>query len=143
MSYPSQDQFEGDDDIVITNVCQSQRKVPKRKRRCMDDKEITIIKKPRCLTDLSINFAQNMLHEQFPLCEGLEDTTLGPNLQFSVHSQTHWVCLSNVGCQKGEVNYYDSLLHGSLTLHLLKQMAAMLNEKGQEIIVKVKPVKKL
>ena len=59
-------------------------------------------------------YAQNLLRSQFHLCEGLEDITLGLFLQFSVQSSEfihilhgggmHWVCVSNTGCQRGEVN---------------------------------------
>ena len=139
-----------DDDVIITKVFQIETKLSKRKRRCLDEEEMSVIKKHCCLTDLSINYPQNMLHEQFPLFEGLEDTVLGPLLQFSVprgefvqvlhDGKFHWVCVSNVGCQKGEVNYFDSLFHGCLTLQTKKQIDAILNEMDEHIIVNTKPV---
>ena len=102
------------------------------------------------LTDTSVNVFQNMLHQQFPFCEGLEDTTLGPHFQFSIHKNdfvqvlhngnNHWVCVSNIGCQTAEVNYYDSLFTGDLKPSVKKQIASLMNETGPEIAVNVIPV---
>ena len=36
------------------------------------------------VTDLSINVAQNMLHEQYRLCGGIQDRDRGPFRQFAV-----------------------------------------------------------
>ena len=137
-----------DDDIEITDVRIAE--VPKRKKRSIDDEELSLIVNGRCLTDTSINCAQNLLHSQFPLCEGLEDTTLGPFLQFSVQSSEfvqvlhsgsmHWVCVSNIGCQCAEVNYFDSLFSGQWRPFIKRQIAALLNERGPEITVNVQAV---
>ncbi|EDO31540.1 predicted protein [Nematostella vectensis] len=102
------------------------------------------------LTDVSINVSQNMLHELFPLCKGLEDTTLGTTLQFSVcreefaqilHTgQCHWVAVSNIGCTEGEINVYDSLNSGTVTSFTLKQIFAIVHKQEPEIIINIKPV---
>lgn len=108
------------DDIVITNVTTC---LPmKRLKRNIDNEELELINNEKMLTDTSINCAQNILHEAFPNIAGLEDKTLGPELNFSVHKEKfvqilhsgslHWLCVSNFGCKKGEINYYDSLYSG-------------------------------
>ena len=139
-----------DDDITITGVFTSTTNIQKRKKRCLDDKEIHIIKSNQWLTDMSINYYQNMLHMQFPYYEGLEDTTVGLHLQFSIHrndfvqvlhdGNNHWVCISNIGCQGAEVSYYDSMYNGRLKPCVKKQIASLIYETGPEIKVNVKPV---
>ena len=53
------------------------------------------------LSDLSINFAQHILHLQFPKIEGLQSTSRG----------NHWIVVSSIGCDDGivKVYNYDSL----------------------------------
>lgn len=102
------------------------------------------------LTDVSINVSQIMLHNQFLLCEGLEDSSLGTTFQYSVSGgefaqiihtgQCHWVAVSNIGCKKGVVNVYDSLNYGTLTTYTVKQIATILHEEDPEIILNIKPV---
>lgn len=99
---------------------------------------------------MGINYYQNLLHKQFPYYEGLEDTTIGLHLQFSIHrndfvqvlhdGNNHWVCISNIGCQGSEVNYYDSMFTGSLKPCVKKQIASLVYETGPKITVHVKPV---
>ena len=136
------------DDITITNVTTC---LPiKRIKRDIDNKELELINNEKMLTDTSINCAQNILHEAFPNVAGLEDTTLGPKLNFSVHKEKfvqilhtgslHWLCVSNYGCKKGEINYYDSLYCGVIANHVQKQIAKMLQEDSDRLTVHVKPV---
>ena len=104
----------------------------------------------KCSLMSLINVSQNMLHIQFPLCEGLEDTSLGTTFQYSVSGgefaqiihtgQCHWVAVSNIACRKGEVNVYDSLNYGILTTYTVKQIATILHEEDPEIILNIKPV---
>lgn len=136
-----------DDEIIITNVtC-----LPiKRLKRNIDNEELELINNEKMLTDTSINCAQNILHEAFPKVAGLEDTTLGPELNFSTHKEEfvqilhtgslHWLCVSKFGCKKGEINYYDSLYGGVIANHVQKQIAKMLQEDSDHITVHVKPV---
>ncbi|XP_031553855.1 uncharacterized protein LOC116290875 [Actinia tenebrosa] len=102
------------------------------------------------LSDISINITQNLLHGQFSTCQGLEDTTLGNFLQYSICNgefaqilftgHQHWVCASNIGCQKGEINIYDSSNHGNVSSYVKKQVAAILHEEGPEITINIKSV---
>ena len=80
----------------------------KRSKISLTDNEWRSISTNEMLNDVVINEVQNILHEQFPLAEGLERPTLGPFYNFSVSrgqfvqvlhdGALHWVCISNVGC---------------------------------------------
>ena len=68
-----------------------------------------------------IHMAQVLLHEAKPSIEGFQRPTLGPARNFDVVSaefiqvlhtgNSHWVCISSIGCVPGYVNLYDSLFH--------------------------------
>ena len=138
------------DDVEIVRVTHNAGKPEKRKERRMDPSEINTIKSGGMLTDVSVNVAQNTLHEQNPLCEGLEETTLGKFLQFSIcgrefaqiifTGQCHWLSVSNIGCKKGEVNIFDSLSHGTVNSNTMKQVASILHEEGPNIVLNIKSV---
>ena len=124
---------------------------PKRKKRTLEKDDVSSIKNGEMLTDNAINIAQNILHHQYPLIGGLEDTVLGPCLNFSVargkfvqilhDGSLHWVCVSNVGCtEPGSVNVYDSLNKGNIALHIKKQVASMLFHSHAMIKFHVKEV---
>jgi hypothetical protein len=72
------DDDDDDDDVLITGVVKGTGQIEKRKKRKMDQLEEKSIETGKMLSDMSINIAQNLLHHQFPTCQGLEDTTLGP-----------------------------------------------------------------
>ncbi len=72
------------------------------------------------MTDKHVNAAGKLLQQQFPEQHGLQDTLLlqekllwsGDSsnfVQIININRTHWVCVSNVGCEQGAVNIYDSL----------------------------------
>ena len=85
---------------------------------------------------------------EFPSCEGLEYTTLGPQLQFTVHGgefvqilhtrTVHWITISNVGCRQGTINYFDSL-YRKVSSQSLKQIACIMFVNN-EITIDVIPV---
>ena len=64
------------------------------------------------LTDKSINYPQNILHEPFPNVPGLEDTTLGLKLNFSIRKEefARFCTLA--------LNFYGSLYGGVITNHV-------------------------
>ena len=137
-----------DDDIIITNVTTC---LPiKRLKRNIDTEELELINNQKMLTSTSINCAQNIIHQAFPNVSGLEDTTVGPKLNFSVQKEEfvqilhngslHWLCVSNFGCKKGEINNYDSLYCGVIANHVQKQIAKILEEDSDHLTVHVKPV---
>lgn len=67
--------------------------------------------------------------------EGFEPTTLGETLGLStavgefiqiLHvSNNHWLTVANIGCPKGHVNVYDSILSGDITSRTKMQIAAI------------------
>ncbi|XP_046856788.1 uncharacterized protein LOC124450228 [Xenia sp. Carnegie-2017] len=98
---------------------------PKRGFFKLSDIDINIIITRKELTDHIIGAAHNVLQKQFPVVLGLENTTLGPVTNFSVHRGTffqilhtgthHWVLVSNIDCQPASVNLYDSLYNGRVS----------------------------
>ena len=140
------------DDIQIVKVCkQLNTKVDTRDKRKMDNVEKDTIREGNMLTDVSINVAQIMLKQQFPFCEGLQETTLGSHLQFSVcggefvqilfTNTVHWVTVSNISCRRGEVNLFDSYSScGIVPDHVMKQVATILHEEGPDMTINIKPV---
>lgn len=123
----------------------------KRKLRRLGTEDIAIIKNGKMLTDNAINIAQNILHNQYPLIAGLEDTVLGPCFNFSIargefvqvlhDGSLHWVCVSSVGCKEaGCVNVYDSLNTGKITSHIKKQIASMLFHSGPVVKLNIQQV---
>ena len=142
--------IDGENDEVIF-LKAAAGKAAKRKLRRLGTQDIAIIKNGKILTDNAINIAQNILHNQYPLIAGLEDTVLGTCFNFSIvrgefvqvlhDGALHWVCVSNVGCKEdGCVNVYDSLNKGKITLHMKKQVASMLFHRGPVIKLNVQQV---
>lgn len=86
----------------------------------MYDKE-SILKRDWKLNDTIINCAQGVLQKQFPLINGFYSTltlsTMKPpanqwieNFVQICHCRSnHWITLSTIGCQFGEIRVYDSL----------------------------------
>ena len=75
----------------------------------------------KCLSDMTINPAQSILHQQFPSVLGLEHTELGLTNMFTVRKNSfleilygnyHWV--TAFGNEKGEISFYDSLSNGNI-----------------------------
>ena len=68
----------------------------------------------------------------FPI-EGLQRPTLGPCRNFNevsgefvqiLHTRnSHWVCVSSLGCVHGEVNLYDSLYHNVIDEEVKSQVS--------------------
>lgn len=69
------------------------------------------------LNDKIINAAQKMLINQFPSLQGLRSTLVQYYLGFwkekylqIIHSRSsHWITVTTIGCQRGELKVYDSL----------------------------------
>ena len=96
------------------------------------------IQKTAMLTDMHIQMAQELLHQQFPHFEGLLSPLIGTAKQFPVMRKDfikvihtggiHWVCVSNIGCtQKNKINLYDSLFSG-MSPFTKEQIAALFFE---------------
>ena len=146
---PSTKSEEDMEDIVITGVGTGE--YSKRKKRNVCDEDSLLLRNyNRMLTDNLINIAQNILHTQFPDIGGLEDTTLGSYLQFSIQrgrfvqilhtGSLHWVCTSNIGCREGYFTMYDSLYCGNIPSHVVKQICSIVHYMGRELCIRVATV---
>ena len=109
-----------------------------------------MISKGDWLNDNVISGYQQLLKKQKPV-SGLQDTILGQSLQFSVESKefvqvlhvfgSHWVAISTVGCEKGEVNWFDSL-HCKPSSAAEKMIADLVQYPGKKLQVLVCNVQK-
>lgn len=86
----------------------------------LSNKDRETIQKPNgWLSDSVVSAGQSLLKQHFPNIAGLQPPVLQQRRVFNVHSNDfvqiinveniHWCVVSNVGCQKGIVNVYDSL----------------------------------
>ena len=84
------------------------------------------------LSDETINLAQYLLHKQFPITKGFEDTTLGKLQQFSaqknrfiqiIHDNNHWVAIyADSDSDKLIVYLCDSLQQSQVSEVVIKQI---------------------
>ena len=102
------------------------------------------------LTDESINIAQNLLHNQFPLISRFNDSCLGKTQHFDVvqrenpytqiiHAGSlHWVCLANtkIGKRDNQSHYlYDSLSGSKIMMDIIKQIASYSFHPSAELVI--------
>ena len=83
------------------------------------------------------------MQEINPLIEGFQRPTLGPVRNFSVFSgefvqilhtgQTHWVCVSSVGCIPGTVTLFDSLYHDKISQEVEDHVRNLLAHNFQKL----------
>ncbi len=98
------------------------------------------------LTDTIINCAQRLLKEHYPLMGGLQATTLGDILSYTVEKGefvqilnvrgSHWVTVSNIGCEQNCIKVYDSIPYGDLSSRARKQISALICSDANQIILK-------
>ena len=100
-----------------------------------------------CLSDMTINLAQSILHQQFRSVLGLEHTELGLTNMFTVRKNSflqilygnyHWVTV--FGNEKGEISFHDSLSNGNIPQVFLHQICNIIQPVTNTISVKVQPV---
>ena len=97
------------------------------------DKEI-ILSPSGWLNDSIISAAQKLMLQHFPHMSGLQPPTLQQAWDFDVHREdfvqilhvhnSHWSVVSNVGCEDGVVNYYDSM-YPSISLLTMQLIASL------------------
>ena len=97
------------------------------------------------LMDRLINASQRLIKECYPHVCGLQDVSLGHTLAFDVpvgefvqvlHTgRGHWVTISTIACDNGEVDVFDSMTP-ALTDSLKNQIAALLCTKQKAITVR-------
>ena len=115
--------------------------------RPFNEVDLKKVTKPRYwLSDLEVNGAQALLNQQYPTCEGLEDTCLSHQSQFSVQggeflqiynvNGNHWVLFSTIGCVPGKVKVFDSL-YRHLHVETCSAIAGLLCSPLEEIQVEM------
>ena len=115
--------------------------------RPFNEVDLKKVTKPRYwLSDLEVNGAQALLNQQYPACEGLEDTCLSHQSQFSVQggeflqisNVNHWVLFSTIGCVPGKVKVFDCL-YRHLHVETCSAIAGLLCSPLEEIQVEMPP----
>ena len=93
--------------------------------------------------------AQHLLKSQFPHISGLQPTFLGKAHQWKVmtsegvkiinQSNSHWICLSTIGCAPDTAYFYDSMLYNKSCLHpqVTKDIVSPVHAAGDCIDVMV------
>ena len=78
-----------ENDIEILKVTQGTGQIIKHnwKEKWIHKRRARLQMEKCSLMSLSMSLKLNMLHNQFPLCEGLEDTSLGTTFQYSVSGE--------------------------------------------------------
>ena len=109
----------------------------------VDDR--TILETGGWLNDKLIDVGQNLLKKQFTHVAGFQNTLLGQTLAFEVQREefiqilhngyNHWVMVSTIACNPGEINIYDSM-DPSLTTSLGLQIAALMFTPLPSITIK-------
>lgn len=98
------------------------------------------------LTDAVIDCSQVLLKNQYPHVGGLQMTTLGLLLRYSIETgefvqilnvrRSHWVTVSNIGCKPDHFNVYDSMPSGNnISLRAKQQICAMIFSNSRQIIL--------
>ena len=111
----------------------------------LTNKEFDLIKSENgWLDDTVIHQAQVFLRQQNPNVDGFQRLTLGPWRNFNVVTSdfiqilhtgnSHWVCVSSIGCPEGQINLYDSL-YNIIATEVEEQMKSLLGGKESKIIV--------
>ena len=136
---------EESDDVILERVAHAP--TPKCGNFKISDIDINVIINRKELTDHFIGAAHTVLHKQFPAALGLENTTLGPVFNFSVHcgafSQIlhtgahHCILVSNIGCEHASINLYYSLYNGRVSSSIKKQISSLLFEDSSSIAINI------
>ncbi len=112
----------------------------------LTSREFDLIKsKHGWMKDTIIHQAQVLLKKQNHDFDGLKRPPLGPCRYLNVvstdfiqilHTQnSHWVCVSLVGCPQGEINLYDSLYSYLITNKISEQIKSLLGGKEHTLVV--------
>ena len=140
---------EDEGDVVITKVTQGETDKTSALANLTDSHFDLIISPTGWLDCDIIQQAQVLLQLENPAIEGFQRPTLGPARNFNVvngefvqilHTgNSHWVCISSIGCVPGHVNLYDSLYHDSV---LAQEVEEQTNDLlgGRLVALDPKPV---
>ena len=99
-------------------------------------------------TDISIDTCQGILRKQFSVRSLLHDTISGQKLMVKEQNEKfvqilhkdsfHWITVSNISCEKNEINYYDSLIHGKIKDHIKMQLGNLYKCPEDEVVIEVR-----
>ena len=121
-----------------------------------DDKEL-ILSPSGWFNDSIISAAQKLMLmlmlmlmlQHFPLMSGLQPPTLQHAWGFNVHRgdfvqilyvhNSHWSVVSNIGCEDGVVNYYDSM-YPSVSSVTMQLIATLVFSPASELEVRIMDV---
>jgi hypothetical protein len=113
-----------------------------------DDKEITL-SPSGWLNDSIISAAQMLMLQHFPHMSGLQPPTLQQAWAFDVHRgefvqilhihNSHWCVVSNIGCEGGVINYYDSM-YPSISSKTMQLIASLMFSPASELEVRIMDV---
>lgn len=103
------------------------------------------------INSVIVNAVQQILRTDYPSVRGLQDSTRGITMEFSIdrgefvqilHDGTnHWLTISTIGVQHPEVEVYDSKYY-DISANAKKQIASLLCTHSPEIILKYKDTQK-
>ena len=115
------------------------------------DEKVLVTSSSGWLNDNIISAAQLIMLQHFPHMSGLQPPTLQQTMAFDVHRgefvqilhvhNSHWCAVSNVGCDDGVVNYYDSL-YPSVSSATMRTIASLLFSPASELVVNVMGVQR-
>jgi Ulp1 family protease len=101
--------------------------------------------KGRWLNDRLINAGMILLKNKFPHIGGLQDVILRRTLCFDCDGtpfvqilntkESHWICVTNIGCKPNSIRVYDSMKTGDVPLQTKECIAALLNCQSRVIFV--------
>ena len=103
-----------DSSVDITESCSVDYKPPAKKQKIFDSEKIIMGEE---LSDVEINYAQQLLKEKHPNINGLRTTLYKgkiPEIENSVQivhclARHHWITVSTIDCMDVEVRVFDSL----------------------------------
>ena len=109
---------------------------------CLTTKHSQMLDSVAWVDDSIISAAQGLLKMQNPHVDSLQLPFLATTMAFEPQSQefvqilningNHWVTVSNIGCDRGHLNVYDSL-HGKLPTETKKVVADLLQHTGNRL----------
>ncbi|XP_065653455.1 uncharacterized protein LOC136080567 [Hydra vulgaris] len=121
------------------------------KSSLIGNKEQHDISKEQMLNDKVIHFCQQLMSIQLNIDVGLQDPIKGQVLSFHIYPSTpfvqilhdgnlHWLCVTTYDCKPGEIYIFDSLFHGSISLHTKRQICYLLHCQEKNLTFKVLPI---
>ncbi len=93
-----------------------------------------------------------LLQQSYPTVCGLQMTTLGLTDSFKsergkfvqiLHTrQSHWITISNIGCQENHVNVFDSMPYSATDTKTVNEICAILCSPARQIILNFPNIQK-